>query len=140
MNRITTKKYLKTIWRFLPEICITGLLFACLMDGIYAFFSKGWDTSMWIGYGIVAVVLACSIGQFYWKSLAVSFFFSAVFGLGSLYMLLAVLSEYSEFPAGDPKGMELLLVGTLLFGGLALLSFIMPWKYLMTQALEPARE
>jgi hypothetical protein len=72
---------------------------------------------------------AIIIGQFLWKNIYLSLYLSIIYGFFSIYMLLAVFSEYTEFPAGDPAGIRLLMTGFLIFGGIGLLAFIMPWKY-----------
>jgi polyferredoxin len=67
--------------------------------------------------------------QMYFKRVALSI----LLGVGGLFMILAVLSEYSEFPAGDTEGLKLLLIGVLLFVILTVMAFILPRKYLCRQ-------
>lgn len=55
---------------------------------------------------------------------------SILLGLLSVYMMLALLSEYHEFPAMDPRSIQMLTVGSLLFGSLLVISFYLPKKYL----------
>ena len=49
-----------------------------------------------------------------WKSKLLAGLYSVVLGLGSTYMILALLSEFREFPAGDPEGLKMLIVGGVL--------------------------
>jgi predicted ferric reductase len=109
----TTK--LKTTLQYLPEVAIL-------------LFSIGWaigNTVNYVAIGIIAVILTLLI----WKNKILAIVLSVVLGLGSLYMLLALASEYSEFPKGDPAGTKLLLVGSLIFLSLLAMSIIMPFKY-----------
>jgi len=121
---------IKKVWCFLPEICITAALLAVFGDLIYSMIREGVGLLSSVMLVTVAVLLACSIGQFFWKKLVISFIYSILFGFGSIYMTLALISEYREFPAGDPQGIQMLLFGFFLFGGMAFVSFIMPWKYI----------
>ena len=50
---------------------------------------------------------------------------SSIIGLLSIYMMLAVISEYREFPAGDAEGKTLLIVGLSIFISSLLLSAFM---------------
>jgi len=59
------------------------------------------------------------------KNLIVTLFSSFIIGFLSLYMMLAVISEYREFPAGDAEGKTLLIVGLSIFISSLLLSSFM---------------
>jgi len=130
MSRKSISELLKMIWSFLPEICITIAIVILLGNISFDLVKHGGTGSMYISLIFTSFLLSGIIGQFFWKNLIVSLVYSVLFGFGSIFMVMAVLSEYYEFPAGDPDGILLLTVGLILFGGLALLSFIMPWKYL----------
>jgi len=130
MEAITIKKSFSKVWTFFPEICCTLISLYCVIDSSYAVVTKGIDVFSPVLLGGLYVLLFCCVGQFFWQNKVVSVIQSVIFGLGSIYMLLAVLSEYYKFTTGDPEGLVLLLMGFILFGGTALLSFIMPWKYL----------
>lgn len=54
---------------------------------------------------------------------------SVVFGLGSFFMILAVMSEFHEFPAGDANGHKLLLTGCSIFASTLIMSIILALKY-----------
>lgn len=137
MDTRTITKGAKIIWSFLPEICITATLIVMFGDSIFMMVKNGISLFSLIVSLILAILLACSIGQFFWKKLAISFIFSTLFGFGSIYMTLGLISEYKEFPAGDPQGLQMLLFGMFLFGGMAFVSFVMPWKYIWS--LTPAK-
>jgi hypothetical protein len=64
-----------------------------------------------------------------WKNKYFALSLSIILALVSLYMLLAVFSEYKEFPSGDRSGLQLLLVGGLIFISLLAVSIFLPRKY-----------
>ncbi len=119
----------KQIWTFLPEIYFSLFFLYAVIDSAYRIVSKGGtDSGAWFMLAFSLVALFCMVKQFSWKSAVVGWLFSVVLSLSSLYMLLAVLSEYKEFPAGEGYG--LLIVGVLIFGISAGMAIVMPWKYL----------
>ena len=69
---------------------------------------------------LLLLVLELSI-----RNLILTVFSSSVIGLLSLYMMLAVLSEYNEFPVGDAEGFKLLVVGLFIFISTFALSVLM---------------
>jgi len=70
-----------------------------------------------------------------WKNKYFALILSFILGVGSFYMLLAVLSEYSEFPAGDRDGLQLLAVGMSLFTSLLVVAFFLPKKYIFNREI-----
>jgi VIT1/CCC1 family predicted Fe2+/Mn2+ transporter len=70
-----------------------------------------------------------------WKNKYFALILSFILGLSSFYMLLAVLSEYSEFPAGDRAGLQLLAVGMSLFTSLLVIAFFLPKKYIFNREI-----
>lgn len=78
---------------------------------------------------IMLILAGAVLGMILLKSKYIAFSLSSVIVLGSAYMLLAVLSEYYEFPAGDGEGRNQLLFGFILFGGIIILAVTMPFKY-----------
>lgn len=111
---------LKKIWRYLPEI----LLFMAI--GI-SFLGELLEASR-INYFMIVCGLILST-LIIWKNKYFALSLSIILGLVSLYMLLAVFSEYKEFPSGDRNGLKLLLVGGLLFTSLLAISILLPRKY-----------
>jgi len=130
MEALTIKKFFSKVWTFFPEIWVALIAFYCVVDSSYAVATRGIDVLSPVALAGLYALLFCCIGQFFWQNKIVSIVLAVIFGLFSFYMMLAALSEFHEFVAGDPKGTTLLIVGIVLFGGTALLSFIMPWKYL----------
>lgn len=124
------KKTIPKLWAFFPEICCTLIALYCVVGSSYAVITKGFGAVNPILHAGLYALLICCVGQFFWKNKVISIIQSVIFALGSIYMLLAVVAEYKEFAPGDHQGMTLLAVGSLLFGGSAIIAFVMPWKYL----------
>ncbi|WP_350455815.1 hypothetical protein, partial [Macellibacteroides fermentans] len=81
-----------------------------------------------INYLMLAVILFMSLLVIL-KNKTMALFASLLIGVGSLYMIFAVLSEYSEFPRGDANGFKLLLTGAIIFLSTLLISILLPIKY-----------
>jgi len=111
---------LKKTLPYLPEI----LLFIAI--GI-SFLGELIETSG-INYFMIACGLILST-LIIWKNKYFALSLSIILALVSLYMLLAVFSEYKKFPSGDRNGLQLLLAGGLIFISLLTVSIFLPRKY-----------
>ncbi len=111
----------KRVLSYLPEILI-------LLTAVYWFADNLSAPSSRINYLMIGIILFIS-GLLILKNKTMALFLSLALGVGSIYMLLAVLSEYKEFPAGSPEGLKLLLIGTLLFSIILLSAVFLPIKY-----------
>lgn len=112
---------LKTILSYLPEISF-------LLMAIYWFIDNLMATPTHINYLMIVIALFV-VAQMVWRIRTFAYILSVLLGLGSLYMILAVFSEFSEFPKGDPRGIKFLLTGTSIFIVLAAMAIVMPFKY-----------
>ena len=106
--------------QYIPEVFIVLMAIYWLLDGLLA-------TSN-INYLMLAVILFMSLLVIL-KNKTMALFASLLIGVGSLYMIFAVLSEYSEFPRGDANGLKLLLTGAIIFLSSLLISILLPIKY-----------
>ena len=106
--------------QYIPEVFIVLMAIYWFLDGLLA-------TSN-INYLMLAVILFMSLLVIL-KNKTMALFASLLIGLGSLYMIFAVLSEYSEFPRGDANGLKLLLTGAIIFLSTLLISILLPIKY-----------
>jgi len=111
---------LKKIFIYIPEMAL--LLLSCfywLHDAVAHGFAN---------YPVIifSVLLAALL---IWKNKILAVFFSLLLGSISLFMLVAVFFEYSEFPDGDSEGMILLVTGYLIFLLLGATSLYIPFKY-----------
>ena len=106
--------------QYIPEVFIVLVAIYWFLDGLLA-------TSN-INYLMLAVILFMSLLVIL-KNKTMALFASLLIGVGSLYMIFAVLSEYSEFPRGDANGLKLLLTGTIIFLSTLLISILLPIKY-----------
>ena len=106
--------------QYIPEVFIVLMAIYWFLDGLLA-------TSN-INYLMLAVILFMSLLVIL-KNKTMALFASLLIGIGSIYMIFAVLSEYSEFPRGDANGLKLLLTGAIIFLSTLLISILLPIKY-----------
>jgi hypothetical protein len=109
----------KKLW-CLPEILL-------LWGTVISFFEELFRVSV-VNYFLILCIALFSI-PLIWNNRWFALSISVVLGIASFYFLLACISEYKEFPAGDSEGIRLMLTGSLIFGSLIVISFIMPRKY-----------
>jgi hypothetical protein len=122
------KKHWKTLLRYLPE----GLLLSTMLAMSFPY-----------RYTVPALVpllpALLLVALLIWKNRYLALFITAVFALGIGYMFLALLSEFHEFPAGDPGAAQMLATGGAIFLSAAILVIIMPIKYFSTNARHPQK-
>ena len=106
--------------QYIPEVFIVLVAIYWFLDGLLA--------NSYINYPMLAVILFMSLLVIL-KNKTMALFASLLIGVGSLYMIFAVLSEYSEFPRGDTNGLKLLLTGAIIFLSTLLISILLPIKY-----------
>ena len=106
--------------QYIPEVFVVLVAMYWFLDGLLA--------TSYINYPMLAVILFMSLLVIL-KNKTMALFASLLIGLGSLYMIFAVLSEYSEFPRGDANGLKLLLTGAIIFLSTLLISILLPIKY-----------
>ena len=106
--------------QYIPEVFIVLVAIYWFLDGLL-------ETS-YINYLMLAVILFMSLLVIL-KNKTMALFASLLIGIGSIYMIFAVLSEYSEFPRGDANGLKLLLTGAIIFLSTLLISILLPIKY-----------
>ena len=82
-----------------------------------------------IFYCLFILLITCLIGQFSWKSLALALWLAVLLGLGSLWMVLAALSDLVKMSNTD-KGFYGLVLGLFFFIGLTVTAISMPFKYI----------
>lgn len=105
---------------YLPEILLAAAV------GV-SFFVEFIATSK-VNYVMIFCGLILSI-LVVWKNKFFALIISLFLGFISFYMMFAVLSEYMEFPPHGRNGLELLVVGEVIFGSLLVISFLLPKKY-----------
>ena len=97
----------------------------------------------WVSTGTLlnpfAIVLLILIGwQLYAQKATTGIAIATIFLLLNLYMVLALISELSEFTTATSNFYELLIVGTLFLGANILASIFMFMKYLKIQSIGAA--
>ena len=120
MMYIMEKMNLSKGIQYIPEVFIVLVAIYWFLDGLLA--------NSYINYPMLAVILFMSLLVIL-KNKTMALFASLLIGIGSLYMIFAVLSEYSEFPRGDANGLKLLLTGAIIFLSTLLISILLPIKY-----------
>ncbi|MDL2278307.1 hypothetical protein LJC57_06905 [Parabacteroides sp. OttesenSCG-928-G07] len=80
-------------------------------------------------YCLFVLLLACLIGQFYWKNSFLSLWLAVILGLGSVYMILASLSDLAKMANTDDSYLYTLFC-LFLSIGLTVIAISMPLKYL----------
>lgn len=101
---------------------IPELLFAVLT--IVLIIGDGFSMPLAVVLGILSILI-------FSQNKILGIIFGTLTILVSLYMMGAVLSEFSEFPIKNKEAMTLLLVGMSIFGSTLVLSSLMLAKYLM---------
>ena len=122
------KKYLKS--RFFLTKVLPALFFSIFAIPwvCHAIFGNGGLSPIDI---VVITIAAILLLNLYMRQYWLSYIMGAITVLFSLYMILAVLSEHSEFPnSGSSDALQLLITGLLIcFSGIALGVLLMiPFK------------
>jgi hypothetical protein len=102
----------RQIVRYIPEILFfSGALFLLIgritIGPLHNFWSSG-------GY-VYIVLTIIGIILLLWHNKWFSYSINVLTILICLFFILALISEYYEFPKGDPKGTEMLYIGLLIF-------------------------
>lgn len=111
---------LKKIAQFAPEMLLLAVALFMTVENFLV--------SNIVNYPMLLLVAFVSI-MLLSKNKYMALLTSVVIGIGSLYMVLAVLSEFYEFPKGDSSGLVLLLVGLSICLVSLALAVVMPIKY-----------
>lgn len=123
MDTSTVRTGVKKIGYFLSEIWYISII--CLLAGnnLFRLQATNWQTTDIVITLIAATLIVLLAIQFIKRNCWIDFYLGILFAFGSFWMILAMLSEYQEFPLGtEPRAMLLLGVGGLLFGSSFLLA------------------
>ena len=132
-------KSLKPALKFWQEIVFIIAL-GILVGGITMNISISFQYKMNIVfYCLFVFLLICLIGQFYWKNLALALWLSVILGLGSVYMMMAAVSDLVKMTNTD-EGFLYTICALFLSIGLTVIAISMPFKYLMKTSLETERQ
>ena len=114
------KVNLKEVLPYMPEIILLG--------GAIAYFLSDLIITSSVN-NLMAVTILLILTILRWKSKFLCLCLSIILGLVSFYLQLALLSEFGEFPTGSLEGRKMLLIGSLIFISLIVVSVLMPLKY-----------
>ena len=125
-------EHLKTVLKFWQEIvfiiAIGIIVFGITMNMKVSFQHVG----NIIFYCIFVLLLACLVGQFFWKSFALSLWLAVILGLGSMFMFMAIWSDYTKIANKDGDYHDAIVgltFGFFLAIGLTITAILMPVKY-----------
>ncbi|MDH7448183.1 hypothetical protein [Aquimarina sp. 2201CG14-23] len=85
---------------------------------------------------IAIILLTILVYQTIYKKLTIGLIIASLFIVLNLYMVLALISELSEFPESNENFMKLLIFGTLFLGINLIVAVYMFWKYVKKTKLE----
>lgn len=111
---------LKRVAQFVPEMLLLAVALFMTVENLLV--------NSIVNYPMLLLIAFVSI-MLLFRNKYMALLTSVAIGVGSLYMMLAVLSEYNEFPKGDTNGLVLLLVGLSICLAAFVLAAIMPIKY-----------
>ena len=138
MNKITLKSALKS-WQEIIFIISLGILVFGITMNISVAFQQVINV---VFYCIFALLLVCLIGQFFWKNLVLGIYLACLLGFGSLYMILAAVSDLAKLINAEATHIQffgLFTISELIYTILALCFSVvltvaaisMPRKYLV---------
>jgi len=122
-------KLLKSVLKFWQEVIFIiglGILVGGITMNISISFQYGVNI---VFYCLFVLLIALLVGQFYWKNVALALWLAVILGLGSIWMVLAALSDLVKMTNAD-KGYLGLVFGLFLFMGLTVTAISMPFKYI----------
>ncbi len=95
-----------------------------------------WVSSAVIVNPIAIALVLCLILQLLFQNKVVGISIGAIFICSSLFMLLALMSEFSEFPVFNAEAQKLLFVGLTYFISTIIIAGIMIYKYAVANNTE----
>ncbi len=122
------KKLLKRILPFWQEAAFIiglGIVLAGIAGNIRVSFQHPVNI---VFFCLVVILFASLVGQFFWKSKAISIALAIILGLGSFYMILAALSDLAK-PDLDGMTPGGLMFGLGMFVCFCIAALTMPFKY-----------
>jgi len=119
---------MKTKFRFLLDY---SEIFLVMMIILYWYFSG--TLINWVAIIFLAILL----GVILTKNTYTGLWISAVISLACMYMFLALLSEFSEFPTHSFDAYRLLIVGFVYIWGTLIVASLMMLKYIL-QITQPS--
>lgn len=128
MNTSIVTNRIKRFINSFPEIWYITLFSLLVISDIACLFTSGWHSRNTVTTLVSLAIVILLLMQLFRNNTWSRFLLGTIFTFGSLFMFLALLSEYSEFPLGtEPGAITLLAVGIPLIG----FSFLMGGKMLL---------
>lgn len=128
MGTLVSNPGIIKVLRSLPEIWYITLFTLLGGSNILNVFSFGWNSVNGVTTLLSLAIVVLLVVQLFKKLVWSRFLLGALFTFGSLFMFIALLSEYSEFPLGtEPNAINLIIGGILVIGP----SFLLAGKMLI---------
>jgi hypothetical protein len=99
-----------------------------------------WASTLQLFNPIAIVVVLLSVLMVWSQNKSVANFISIVYGLMTFYFLLALLSEFSEFPQMDSSAWSLISVGSLIVLANVLIIYGLWTKYNAQEVANPSHQ
>jgi len=135
MQTIMKSSKVKNVLSYLPEFTFLGLGLYGVIDSLLFYSGINWAIFI-VSILFITLFTMLLIGQ----SRILASTLSLLLGGGCVYMLLALLSEYHEFPPGSLDGKTMLITGSLIFGYLLIMACSLAWKYCLRGLIVPSQE
>lgn len=116
MSTLASNPRIRKMIHSISEIWFIIILSGITWDINSSLITKG-DTSRFISFLLFTFLIVLLIKQIFQKTGWVSLLLGFLLSFASLYMIGALLSEYSEFPTGrEPNAILMITVGGVIFG------------------------
>lgn len=115
-----------------------GLAFIAKFPEYFLMFAVAfyWFSSALVFNPVAITLMSLLVLQLFLKSRLIGLFISGVLTFGSCLMLLALISEFREFPSFSSGAQELLFVGLSLFLGTLFIAGLLLFKSLGIQIFQ----
>ena len=128
MGTLVSNPRIIKVLRSLPEIWYITLFILLGGSNFLNVFSFGWNSVNGVTTLLSLAIVVLLVVQLFKELVWSRFLLGALFTFGSLFMFIALLSEYSEFPLGtEPNAINLIIGGILVIGP----SFLLAGKMLI---------
>lgn len=125
MSTLASKSWFKRVIGSIPEIWYITLLSIFTLELAYQQLNNGWHNVSFI-FILMTLCIGLLIKQLFRKSGWIGFVLGSLFSIISFFFLLAMLSEFNEFPQKTaPNALKLIIVGGIFIGTSLFLSVSM---------------
>lgn len=125
MSTLASKSWFKRVIGSIAEIWYITLLSIFTLELAYQQLNNGWHNVSFI-FILMTLCIGLLVKQLFRKSGWIGFVLGSLFSIISFFFLLAMLSEFNEFPQKTaPNALKLIIVGGIFIGTSLFLSVSM---------------